>query len=97
MKAIFIPFGKTPLERDRFIMVVIGIARTSTNSLRREVGRGSSGEDFAGHDMIRATVSQIVMGRNREKSNFRLTDSSRLGKESVESKTERIVEILVSK
>jgi hypothetical protein len=57
-------------------MVIIGIAKTSTNSLRREVGRGSSGDDFTGHDMIRATVSLIVMGRNREKTHFRLTYST---------------------
>jgi hypothetical protein len=76
MKAIFIPFGKTPLERDRLIMVIIGIARTSTNSLRRGVGRGSSGDDFAGHDLIRAIVSLMVMGRNRENSHFRLADST---------------------
>jgi hypothetical protein len=56
-------------------MIVIAIARISTNSLRREVGRGSSGDDFAGHNVIRATVSLMVMGQNREKSHSRLTDS----------------------
>jgi hypothetical protein len=44
--------------------------------LRREVGSGSSGDDLAGHDMIRETVWLTVMGRNREKSLFGLTDSS---------------------
>jgi hypothetical protein len=97
IKAIFIPSRKKALERDRFIIVVIGIARTSTNSLRREVRSGSSDDDLAGHDMTRATVWLMVISRNREKSLFGLADSSCLGKESVESKTERMVEILSSK
>jgi len=40
-KASFISSGKTPDERERLIILVIGVASTETRLLRREVGNGS--------------------------------------------------------
>lgn len=65
-KASFISSGKTPDERERLIILVIGVASTETRLLRREVGNGSRADDLVGSDIMREATSSVVTGLNEE-------------------------------
>jgi hypothetical protein len=54
---------------------VIGIARTSANFLRREVGIGSREEDLEGHSLMREDISPADTHSKKEKGGIFLGTS----------------------
>ena len=52
--------GKTNSQRERFMMLVIGVRRTSMHSLMMKVGQGSKSKDLVGDlDMSFLTSSSV--------------------------------------
>ncbi len=51
--------GKAPVERERLMMSVIGLTRTTRHFLSSCVGSGSKEHDFTGDDSISLVTSAV--------------------------------------
>ena len=54
--------GNIPSERDRFMILVIGVARMSIQSLTRDVGQGSRSHDLFGEEEMSFFTSSSETG-----------------------------------
>jgi hypothetical protein len=60
--------GKAPVERERLMMSVIGITRTTKHYLSSCVGSGSKEHDIVGDDSISLVTSAVDTDRNFSRS-----------------------------
>jgi hypothetical protein len=59
-RANFISSGKTPEDKDRLMIFVIGCKRRSANYKSKKVGMGSRSEDFTGQDFNSEATSATL-------------------------------------